>query len=421
MANYLHINFFLRKSLTNPATGSIYVRTTVNNKRLTLGAVASLAGLPVPKVITIQCANWDIDRQRVKRADLQSTIVNKCIEECERKLDKLYHQHEGYEVAMTVKGVKNSIRNGGNVRPTMADLIEKFLAERTALKFKKSTVDTYRWKFVPLSEFLKHEGIIDQAAEDFSPGTFKRYRTYLITQRGNADRSADKSCQFVKTLLIWAAENELTGKNPLMNVRVRVDKTPNLECLTQEELTLVRNAKLTPALRLAADCFEFACYTGLAYQDMQGLTPDSIQVVEGAYCIVGKRMKTGTEFYIPVSDRVSALMEKYDGINLPLPKLTDYNPLLRQIMLTLGIEKRITSHTARKTFADWCINELNMSEEATIVAMGQKAAKELTPYRKTRPKRLLSEFPSDLLPAPAALQPTPTVPTSPFTHIYKAS
>ena len=114
-------------------------------------------------------------------------------------------------------------------------------------------------------------------------------------------RSADKACQVVKTVLLWGAENEYITKNPLINVRVHVDKTPNLECLTQEELALVREAKLTPALRAAADCFDFACHTGLAYQDMKALTPASIQLVEGKHCIVGKRMKTGTEFYIPIS------------------------------------------------------------------------------------------------------------------------
>ncbi len=90
-------------------------------------------------------------------------------------------------------------------------------------------------------------------------------------------------------------------------------------------------------------------------------------------------------------------MDKYEGVNLPLPALDDYNPLLRQIMFSVGIDKRITSHTARKTFADWCINEVGLSEEATIVAMGQKDAKELKPYRRTRPKRLLAEFPTDLM------------------------
>ncbi|MBD2752008.1 phage integrase SAM-like domain-containing protein [Spirosoma validum] len=420
MVNYLHINFYLRKSTRTSAYGAVYVRVTVNRSRITLGAVTVISGLDLPKSIMILCVNWDQTKQRVKPADPQATLINKAITESEQKLRKLYAQHEGFDVRMTSKGVKSCVREGGKMRPSLPDLLAMFLAERTALQTRTSTLDTYRFKFRPLLAFLKQEGTTDQAAEDFTPGTLKRYRAFLITKRGNGERSADKTCQVVKTVLLWAAENEHIQKNPLLNVRIRVDKTPNLECLSQEELALVRDAKLIPALRSVADCFDFACHTGLAYQDMKALTPASIRLVEGSHCIVGKRLKTGTEYCIPISRRVWELMDKYKGIVMPLPKLGDYNPLLRQIMLSLGIEKRITSHTARKTFADWCINELQLSEEATIVAMGQKAAKELTPYRKTRPKRLLSEFPAELLQA-NPMEPAQGQKVTPFLHIYKAS
>ncbi|GAB4040853.1 hypothetical protein [Spirosoma jeollabukense] len=51
--------------------------------------------------------------------------------------------------------------------------------------------------------------------------------------------------------------------------------------MTQEELAVIREATLLPALRAAADCFEFACHTGLAYQDMCSLTPASVRLIEG--------------------------------------------------------------------------------------------------------------------------------------------
>ena len=420
MINHLHINFYLRKSITDSTKGAIYVRVTVNKKRTTIGAVTTSSGYDIPSSVLIDCVNWNRARQRVKNTDRQAAVINKCIEECEHKLKKLYAQHEGYDLGMTAKGVKIAVRDEGNIRPTLADLAERFLAEKVALRTKKSTVNTYAFKFRPLAEFLKHEAIEEQAAEEFSPGTLKRFRTYLITVRNNRDRSADKTCQAIKTLLIWAAENELITKNPLLYTRIRVDKTPNLECLNQDEVALMREATLTPALRIAADCLEFACYTGLAYQDMQSLTIRSIQTVEGVSCLVGKRIKTGTEYCIPISERVQALMDTYGGVSMPLPKLYNYNPLLHQLMLTLGINKQITSHTGRKTFADWCINELNMSEEATIVAMGQKSANELTPYRKTRPKRLLSEFPGELLPS-KAVEVCRAQPFNPFRQIHKAS
>jgi hypothetical protein len=101
---------------------------------------------------------------------------------------------------------------------------------------------------------------------------------------------------------------------------------------------------------------------------------------------------------VPITAPVQALIDKYGGVRLPLPELRKYNSRLREAMHTIGVSKHISSHTARKTFADWYINELGLSEESTIVAMGQKDAKELRPYRQTRPKRLLGEFPAHLLP-----------------------
>ncbi|UHG93195.1 phage integrase SAM-like domain-containing protein [Spirosoma oryzicola] len=413
MYNSLFINFYFRKSTTDATLGSVNVRVTVNGKRITLGTVTSVADSSLPKSVMIQYDHWDKRKLKVKPQSPHATLLNKAIAESEQKLQKVYAQHESFDQKMTANGLKGVVKHGQRMLLTFPSLIDKFLEEKVALKTKASTVDTYRFKIRPLLAFLESENALDLPAVDFTPGTLKRYRTYLITQRGNSDRNADKSCQVVKTLLLWAAENELIHKNPLMNIRIRVDKTPNLECVTQEELAVLRDAVLLPQMREVADCFEFACYTGLAYQDMKALSPKNLQLVEGKHCIVGYRLKTGTEYCIPVTERVWALMEKYDGINLPLPALDDYNPLLRQIMFSVGIDKRITSHTARKTFADWCINEVGLSEEATIVAMGQKNAKELTPYRKTRPKRLLAEFPTDLM--------RRQIDRVPFKQIVKAS
>ena len=400
MLNYMYLNFFLRKSSINSTQCSVYLRVTVNAERLTFGAVTAIAGLNLPKSVMIDVKSWDDRKGRVRPGYPHAAIINQAMQACEQKLDKLYAQHEGFELSMTAQSLKELFLNGGRIRPTLPDLMGAFLSERESTGTGKSTLDTYRFKFRPLLSFLTQKNYLTRAAEEFTPGLLKDYRVYLIAVRGNSERSADKACQVVKTLLLWAAGNERIQINPLINIRIRVDKTPNLECLTQDELNLLFTATLIDPLRKAADCFRFACYTGLAYQDMKAITNDNLQEIEGRWCLIGRRKKTGTEFCIPMTRPVWELRERYGTLQMPLPKLGDYNPMLRQIMLTLGIHKHITSHTARKTFCDWLINDLNLTEEAAIVAMGQKDAKELAPYRRTRPKRLLSEFPKEWLKAP---------------------
>lgn len=412
MANYIFTRFYLRSSTTDVAKCSINVRVTVNGNRLTLGAVTTASGLDLPKSILIDKSHWDKGAQRVKPASPHAKALNDAIEACRKKIDKTYMYYEASDKRITSVGLKNIVMAGGRIMTTFQELMERFIEERKVIGTKSSTINTYRFKFRPVSEFLKSEGLHETPAEDFSPGTLKRFRTYLISQRGNKPRAADKTCQVVKTVLIWAAESELISKNPLLNIRIRVDKTPNLECLNQDELEVLRTAQLIPILRQTADCFRFACFTGLAYQDMKLISKANLQAIEGKECIVGYRLKTGTEYCIPVTQPVRELIDKYE-FKLPLPEIKHYNMFIQQIMLLLGISKRITSHTARKTFADWCINEIGLSEEATIVAMGQKDAKELRPYRKTRPKRLLAEFPTDLLQS--------STDSSPFTQLSKAS
>lgn len=397
MTNVMLINFYLRPSTVDPNYGSVYVQVRINSEMIVLGAVTSVSGLKMPKSLMIEARHWDNKKKRVRQVSSQALAINRAIAECENKLNKLYLQHEGFDIHMNAKQLKLLFFGETRVRPTMTMIMDAFLKEREAIGTKKSTLDTYRFKFRPMTDFIKSKGLSSKPAEDFTSDVLQQFRIFMITIRNNKPNSADKACQVVKTVLLWAAGAGLIKTNPLINTRIRVDKTPNLECLTQEEVKTLREAVLSPHLRAIADCFIFACYTGLAYQDLKGLGQESIQFVEGAKCIVGSRLKTNTGYCIPVTPVIAELMEKYPGLKLPVPSNQYYNSSLKEIMYYLGINKRITTHTARKTFCDWCINELDLTEEATIVAMGQKDAKELKPYRVTRPKRLMSEFPKELI------------------------
>lgn len=399
MLNYINLTFYFRESTVTKDTGSIYARLSVNQRRVTLGAVSSISGLPMPKAVSIERKQWDVEEERVRATHPLAGDLNKAIAIVRERVHKVHMQNEGFDIRVNAENFKLSVI-GTTARALLSfpDLAAKFLTEREQTGSRASTVQTYEYKLRPLMDFLKVEKAYDKPAEDFSGAMLSRYKTYLITKRGNKPRAADKSCQVIKTVLIWGASNEFIRKNPLLYVRVRVDKTPNLTCLTQDEVQTLRRANLPDDLRKVADCFVFACFTGLAYHDMKALTPGNIQVTEGKRCLMGKRLKTDTEYCVPITPIAQELMTKYGGPHrFPLLGNQTYNRMLKLVMLAAGINKSISSHSARKTFCDWCINELGLTEEATIVAMGQKSTKELNPYRRTRTKRLLGEFPSELI------------------------
>lgn len=105
------------------------------------------------------------------------------------------------------------------------------------------------------------------------------------------------------------------------------------------------------------DLFIFACFTGLAYIDVAGLTQDNIRKsFDGNLWIMTKRQKTNTDVNVPLLDIPKMILKKYKG-KLPndkiLPIISNQklNAYLKEIADVCGIKKNLTFHLARHTFA----------------------------------------------------------------------
>ncbi len=103
--------------------------------------------------------------------------------------------------------------------------------------------------------------------------------------------------------------------------------------------------------------FIFACFTGLAYIDVRNLTKENIRTsFDGKPWIMTHRHKTQTPVNVPLLKVPQMLLKKYEG-TLPdgrlLPVLSNQklNSYLKEIADLCGIEKNITFHLARHTFA----------------------------------------------------------------------
>ena len=69
------------------------------------------------------------------------------------------------------------------------------------------------------------------------------------------------------------------------------------------------------------DLFVFACFTGLAYIDVAGLTQDNIcKSFDGNLWIMTKRQKTNTDVNVPLLDIPKMILKKYKG-KLPNGKI----------------------------------------------------------------------------------------------------
>ena len=171
-------------------------------------------------------------------------------------------------------------------------------------------------------------------------------------------------------------------------------KNGQIRFLTDEEMKLLTGKELhLERLNNIRDIFLFQCYTGLAYVDVQKLTPQDIKVENGDKWIITERVKTGTVSEIFLLPETIELINKHKGGKMlfPVPSNQKMNAFLKEIQVLCGIEKYLTSHVARHTFATYCINrDVNITVLART--LGHSSIKTTERYAKTLRKMIKDEM-----------------------------
>lgn len=110
-------------------------------------------------------------------------------------------------------------------------------------------------------------------------------------------------------------------------------------------------------LEVIRDLFLFSCYTGLAYIDLKQLSAGMLQRwPDGNLWIDTKRQKTDVPVHVRLLNVPLSLIEKYRGqckgdLLFPVPSNQKVNAYLKEIAGVCGIDKELTFHMARHTFA----------------------------------------------------------------------
>jgi integrase len=150
--------------------------------------------------------------------------------------------------------------------------------------------------------------------------------------------------------------------------------------LTQEELNRIHELKLITRLETIRDGFLFMCYTGLPFNEIESLEESNLsRKINGSYGLIFSRKKTSKNLpEIPLLPQALILLEKYkdhpkrirEKKLLPIPSNQNFNAYLKEIGTLAGIEKSITTHTGRKTFATTVALRNGMSMEVLSKILG---------------------------------------------------
>ena len=342
--------FYLNKAKTNQkGVCPIYCRITFLKKRKEF----STGQFVNPK-------HWNSKSQGVSRKDVNCNYSNAQLSLIAQKLNNTFLKLQLQQVEFSAQDISNIYFNrNGKKEDTLVSYYNKYLAKIKKLIGKDIREPTYK-KFEYVRGFLETFIEFKYHTKDFPLRRLELLfledlEYYLKTEKSLGQATINKIIQRLRRPVKEAVSEGYLEKDPFMLYKAKTIKT-KVVFLSPEELQLFENFTFTqPRLQLVKDLFVFCCYTGLAYNELSRLERKHIEKgFDGLLWISMKREKTSKDFSIPLLPQAETLINKYRSkTSLVFPKISNqkYNSYLKEIAAIVGIEKKLTTHIARKTFA----------------------------------------------------------------------
>jgi site-specific recombinase XerD len=311
--------------------------------------------------LLVQPDQWDSKNERVKGQVAEARNLNRLLENVRSSLNVHYNKFMSIDGHVNPERLRNIFLGHEEQEQTIISFFDKF---NDQYKLKVGTTSTHRTytRYLltreRLVEFMKQRyNLSDIPIKEMTVSFIDEFYLYI---RNNTECNHNSSLKFLqrfRTILYFAKNSGLSFNDPFGSFRFRYDKV-NRGYLDQDELDILYTKKFSSArLSQVRDIFIFSCYTGLAYVDIFELTEDKIRkAFDGHLWIMTKRQKTDVNTNVRLLDIPLTMLERYKGKQkngkvLPVISNQKTNDYLEEIADICGIDKKITFHLARHTFA----------------------------------------------------------------------
>ena len=287
--------------------------------------------------------------------------INGLIDNTKSVLNRIYHQELDRMQSVNAEKIKNIFLGINTKQQTVLELFNKHNADvKSLIGISKSeaTYQKYEVTKKHLTTFLRKKySVSDIHLTEINHMFIQDFETFLMVDCKCQANTTAKFMQFFKRIIIIAKNNGWITQDPFANYKIRLNKVDR-GYLTKEELESIFRKKISiPRLEHVRDIFLFSCFTGLAYIDVYNLKETNIRTsFDGKLWIMTKRQKTDVNSNIPLLDVPKKILDKYkgklpEGKLLPLVSNQKMNAYLKEIADLCGINKCLTFHLARHTFA----------------------------------------------------------------------
>lgn len=242
-----------------------------------------------------------------------------------------------------------------------------------------------------------HEWVISKAKEaglkTFKSLTYEGLRKFdaVLRKTLKNDNTLNKRHVIMRWYCTEAVKRGKIANDPYDRFTIPKRKATNPVFLTEEEMLRIEAWEpLAAKLQDIKDLFVFQMYTGLAYTDLTAFRKKDVMIQDGYKVIRSSRIKTDESFLMLFLPKAEAIAEKWD-YHLPIISNQKYNDFLKLLAAGAGINKKITTHTARHTYATWLLNK-GVPVESVSRALGHSSIKMTTHYAKMLGSKVIEDM-----------------------------
>ena len=317
--------------------------------------------------IEIPADLWDEKNTCVKRnKDYPYENMNAILLDVKSRLNKITQDTIFREYPITLNEFHRLFSRKTTNDGSFYTYAKQFIEENKH-KFSKETIRTYGSQITKMKSF-RNELKFFELDEDF----LLQYERYLLNTLHNNTNTHYKSMGFIKTVYKRALADGLAKEGIFKNFPL-TKKDGNRESLNFAELKTLENlldSNMPKYLLNVLRYFLFSCHTGLRYTDIKNIT---LKNIIGGEMIQIIMHKTQEIVRIPLTPTAKKLIgEGFENQKIFKVATNQVaNKYLKQIMKHAGIEKNISFHCARHTFAT-CSIDFGIPVEVISKLLGHK-------------------------------------------------
>ena len=372
----------------------IYLRITVDGTRTEISTNRQ-----------VEPDRWNPQSERVNGSKEDARSINSYLDILQTKVYEARRVLIEKNQQVNAEGLKNILKGKSESSKMIMEIFQQHNDEVKSLigkDYSPATLERYKTSYCHTKAFIVWKyGVSDMDIKKLNYEFVSQYEFWLKTYRNCDHNTAIKYIANFRKIVNRSIRNGWLDKDPFVGFKMtKREVIP--EFLTEHELHVMAIKTFsTERLSQVRDVFLFCCFTGLAFADVEKLKLSEIAIgVDGNKWIFTRREKTNTPTRIPLLPIALEILERYkdhpvcinSGKVLPVLSNQKYNEYLKEISTLCGINKKMTTHTARHTFATTVTLSNGVPIESVSKMLGHKNLMTTQHYARVLDKKISDDM-----------------------------